>query len=59
MGIKGFLGDVQSELKKSTWPSRQEVKDAAVAVIVSMILLGFFVGVVDFVFSRLIALLIK
>ncbi|OED34167.1 preprotein translocase subunit SecE [PVC group bacterium (ex Bugula neritina AB1)] len=59
MKLKGFLGGIQSELKNSTWPTKQEIKDSAWAVIVSMILLGAFVGVVDFILSRGVALLIR
>lgn len=59
MKVKGFIGQVQSELKKASWPTKQEIKDSAWAVVISMILLGLFIGVIDFIFSRLITFLIS
>lgn len=59
MKLKGFIGGVQAELKKATWPTREEIKNSAWAVVVSMILLGLFIGVVDFIVSRVVTLLIS
>ncbi len=59
MKLKGFLGGIQAELKKATWPTKQEVKNSAGAVVVSMILLGLFIGTVDFIVSRVVTLLIS
>lgn len=59
MRLKSFISGVQAELKKASWPTRQELKDSAWAVVVSMLLLGLFIGVVDFIFSRLVTLLLN
>lgn len=42
-----FLGEVVTELKKCTWPTRQELIGSTVVVAISMILLGAFVGLSD------------
>jgi len=50
-----FLKEVQEELKKVTWPSRQLVKNATIAVIVFTLLVSVYLWALDFVFSRLIS----
>jgi len=46
-GLKTFLGEVQVELKKCTWPTRQELLGSTMVVVVSVIILGVFVGLSD------------
>ena len=57
--MKKFFEEVCFELKKATWPSVQEIKDSALVILVSMFLLGCFIGVVDFIVTRVIAVLIN
>ena len=45
--LKTFLGEVQIELKKCTWPSRQELMGSTMVVVVSVVILGVFVGLCD------------
>lgn len=45
--LKTFLGEVQIELKKCTWPNRQELFGSTMVVVVSVIILGVFVGLSD------------
>ncbi|HVP91602.1 MAG TPA: preprotein translocase subunit SecE [Terriglobales bacterium] len=49
-----FLRDVRSELKKVTWPSRPEVTSTTVVVIAATIFFGFYLFLMDVVFSWLI-----
>jgi preprotein translocase subunit SecE len=49
-----FLKDVKSELKKVTWPSRNEVYSTTVVVIAATIFFGFYLFFMDVVFSWLI-----
>jgi len=48
-GIKGFFSEVIVELKKCSWPNWPELKQSTIVVIVSMFILGAFVGLCDFV----------
>ena len=57
--VTKFLGEVQSELKKVTWPSRDEVKGSTMVVIVLTFLLAVFIGLIDFLLSRTITFLIR
>ncbi len=45
--IRNFYHEVITELKKCTWPSRSELMESTLLVIVSIIILGIFVAVVD------------
>jgi len=45
--LKTFLGEVKTELKKCTWPTRQELVGSTMVVVVSVIILGVFVGLSD------------
>ncbi|MGQ9802201.1 MAG: preprotein translocase subunit SecE [Candidatus Saccharicenans sp.] len=50
-----FLKDVRSELKKVTWPAKQEVYGTTIIVIVAVFFFGIYLFLVDVVFSWLIA----
>jgi preprotein translocase subunit SecE len=47
----GFLKDVKAELKKVTWPARQEVQSTTVVVIIASVFFGFYLFFMDVIFS--------
>jgi len=49
-----FLGDVKSELKKVTWPSKKEVYGTTIVVIVAVFFYGFYLFLVDSVLQVMI-----
>jgi preprotein translocase subunit SecE len=53
--ISGFVQEVQGELKKVAWSSREELITSTIVVIVATVLLAMFVGVCDFILSRIVA----
>jgi len=57
--IRDFLADVSAELKKSTWPTRKELTDSTVVVIITIVVLGLFVALADVLFLRIISFLTK
>jgi len=57
--LQNFFSDVGVEMKKCTWPSRQELIESTVVVIVSVLLISAFVGVSDKVLVSLLRLLIR
>ena len=57
--IKKFVGEVLAEMKKVSWTTRRELVDSTLIVILSSFLLGIFVGVIDFAFSKGVAVIIK
>jgi len=46
-----FLISVESELDKVVWPGRRQVMQSTVVVIVTMVFLGVFLSVVDFIWK--------
>jgi len=49
---KQFYADVRSEMKKVSWPSRQEVAGTTIVVIVAVFFFGFYLGLVDLLLAR-------
>jgi preprotein translocase subunit SecE len=54
-----FLREVQDELKKVVWPTRKEVIRLTFTVIAVSIIVGLFLGGVDFVLTKLIQVVLK
>ncbi len=46
------------ELKKCSWPKKQELIESTIVVTVACLLLASFVSVVDFVFIKIVQILI-
>ena len=47
--LKTFIQEVKVELVKCTWPTRKELFGQSVVVVISVIILGAFVGLFDLV----------
>jgi len=45
--LKTFLSEVKVELKKCTWPTRRELIGSTIVVVVSVLIMGVFVGLSD------------
>lgn len=56
---RAFLGDVQTELKKCSWPTRSELMESTVVVIISVVLLALFVGISDAAVLALLRLILR
>lgn len=50
-----FLQEVKMELKRVTWPSRKETIGSTVVVIILVLIISFFLGIVDFGLSSLVS----
>ncbi|MEI8352579.1 MAG: preprotein translocase subunit SecE [bacterium] len=57
--VQFFLADVRNELRKSTWPTRGELIESTVVVILSVILFAVFVGLCDAVLRQLVGLVVR
>ena len=57
--LKTYMSETRVELKKVTWPTRQELKDSTRVVIVATLLLTVFIGAVDQVLSGIIKLVFR
>ena len=57
--VQKFIGEVTVELKKVSWSTKQELIDATWIVLTSTVVLGIYIGVIDFVLSKLLGLIIR
>ena len=57
-GIRRFVRETRSELKKVVWPTRETAINLTVIVTAVSFVVGAFLGMVDFAFKRLFELLI-
>jgi preprotein translocase subunit SecE len=53
--IRKFFTEIVAELKKVTWPTREELKESTKLVIIATFVVTLFVGLVD----QLLTLLIR
>jgi len=49
-----FLKEVRAEVKKVTWPSKNEVYSTTIVVIFATIFFGFYLYIMDLLFSYVI-----
>jgi len=54
-----FVKEVMAELKKVTWPTRQETVKLTLVVIVLSLLVGTFIGILDITFLKTTTLLFR
>ena len=58
-GIVKFAGEVKVEMSKVTWSSKQELIYSTIIVLSVMAFLSVFIGIVDFIFSQFVKLIIR
>ena len=51
-----FFGEVFSELRKVSWPTRQEATRLTLMVIMLSATIGLFLGLIDMLFARILAI---
>ena len=52
-GVFSFFGEVFSEMKKVTWPSREETTRLTMLVLAVSVAIGAMLGVLDFLFATI------
>jgi preprotein translocase subunit SecE len=57
--FRQFVTEVWAELKKTTWPTQQEVYGTTLVVIVTVLICAFFLWVVDLILNRAMESLFK
>jgi len=57
--VGAYLTDVRAEMKRVTWPGKQEVYSTTVMVIITTFLFGFYFMLCDQAFSHLIAYILE
>ena len=51
-----FIREVRNEMRRVSWPSRDEVRESTTVVIVIVLILAVFIGIVDRALTFLISL---
>ena len=54
-----FLREVRVELKKVTWPGRNEIIGSTAVVIIASFVVAFFLGFVDLVLQKALGLVLR
>ncbi|MDF1524795.1 MAG: preprotein translocase subunit SecE [bacterium] len=49
-----FFTDVRVELKKVSWPSRQDTMSSTGVVLVVVFIISFYLGIIDILLSRMV-----
>lgn len=52
--VLGYFSEVRAELSKVTWPKRQEVVRLTLVVFAISVIVAFYVGGLDYVFTKLL-----
>lgn len=55
--LSNYVQGTREELRKCTWPSKEELKGSTVVVMVSILLLGIFTVGVDFFITLVVRLI--
>ena len=53
-GVIKFFEEVRSELKKVTWPSKDETIRMTIVVIITTIVVGAYVGIIDYGLTKIL-----
>ena len=56
---RAFIKEVQVESTKVSWPTRNELRDSTVVVIVTVLIVAVFIGIVDRVLTFGVSLLFR
>jgi preprotein translocase subunit SecE len=57
--LRQFFVEVKAELKKVTWPSREEVQTTTIVVVGTSVFFGFYLWGLDIGLSRVLSVVLK
>lgn len=57
--VTNFMKEVKLEMKKVTWSSKNELIAATVVTFIFVMILAIYIGMIDFLLSRLVTVLLK
>jgi preprotein translocase subunit SecE len=56
-GSRRFARDVRGELRRVSWPDRDQLRQSTAVVLIIVVVLAVYVAAVDFVFQNLVRLI--
>jgi preprotein translocase subunit SecE len=57
--VAEYLRDTRGELRKVSWPTRQQATNLTLIVLAVTVAMAIFLGAVDFLFASLISLIVS
>ncbi|NLL62551.1 MAG: preprotein translocase subunit SecE [Candidatus Atribacteria bacterium] len=57
--LVNFIKEARAELKKVTWPNRKELISSTIVVMVAVVLVAIYLGLIDLLFSRVVAIILQ
>ena len=52
--IANFVNEVKLEMLKVTWPGKDELIGSTAIVLISLVILAFFIGACDFLMAKIV-----
>jgi preprotein translocase subunit SecE len=56
---KGYLSDVAVELKKTSFPAREQTFGSSVVVVVMVVFMSFFLALADLILAKVVGLILR
>lgn len=53
-GVVAYLREVRAEVRKITWPTRDELRRTTLVIIVFVVVIGIIIGIMDVIASRVL-----
>lgn len=57
--VQQFVEDVQSEMKRVTWPDREQLRNATAVILVFVIIIAIIIGLMDGVFAWFVRMFVR
>ncbi len=57
--LREFIKEAIAELKKVSWPSKDDVKESTIIVLITVVVAAIFLGAVDKITTIIIQLVLK
>jgi len=57
--FRDYVADIRVEMKRVTWPGKQEIYGTTVMVLITTVLLGFYFWACDQAFLRIVAKILQ
>jgi len=58
-GLRQFIGEIRSELRKVVWPTREQAVKLTALVVGISVAIGFLLGIIDYAFAELFRTLLR
>ena len=57
--IVGYIKETRAEIRKVSWPTREEATNLTLIVLAVTVVMAMFLGLIDFLFANLIRLIVS